>query len=392
MVQDGHGGTGSRSPRGQARVSADGPGTSWSTVELARLFPEVFEAAPDAILVVDASGTIVLANRQVEATFGYDREELLGETVEALVPEGLRRDHVEHRRRYMKDPERRPMGMNLDLQAVRRNGERFPVEISLSPLGTDQGLLVMAAIRDVTDRRQIEQKLREHAEELEHSNEEWERFAHVISHDLKEPIRMVNSYLQLLEERHGDQLDGDAEEFVTYAVQGARRMSHLIDGLLAYSRLDRKSGEFEPVDASEIVDEVLDGLSLRVEETGAQIEVDDLPVVRGDAAQLGQVFQNLLENALKFSGDQAPRVAIYTDREGEMARFHVEDDGVGIDPGHQERIFDIFQGSLEEDGGGRGIGLSVCKRIVERHGGDMGVESAPGEGSRFWFTLRLPEE
>lgn len=350
-------------------------------------FRDLIEAAPDAIVLVDGSGEITLVNEQAEAMFGYERSELIGEKVEALVPEGLREEHVGHREGYIEDPETRPMGVDLDLSAVRADGSEFPVEISLAPLEGEDGTEVMAAVRDMTERRQIEQKLREYAEQLERSNEDWEHFAHVISHDLKEPIRMVQSYLDLLETRYGDKLEDDAEEFMNYAVEGAGRMKDLIDGLLAYSRVQQESSGLEPVDPADVIENILDTLQIRIEETDADVDVGTLPTVKADRAQLAQVFQNLIENALKFSGEETPAIEIRAEKRDGMVRFEVEDHGVGIEPELQEKIFEIFHGSSADEGGGRGIGLSVCSRILQRHGGEIGVDSVPGEGSTFWFTL-----
>ena len=237
-------------------------------------------------------------------------------------------------------------------------------------------------------RKQYERKLEETVSKLETSNERLERFAYITSHDLKEPLRMVSSYLRLLEGRYADDLDEDAEEFIEFAVDGADRMRNMIEDLLAYSRIDTHGEPFEPVDCGAVVDRTLENLHVAVEETDATVEVGDLPTVPGDENQLLQLFQNLVENAIKYRGDDPPTIEISAERLDGAWRFSVADDGIGMEPDDTERIFEIFNrlhGVGEYDG--TGIGLSLCQRIVERHGGEIRVESEPGEGSTFSFTL-----
>ncbi len=350
----------------------------------------LLEAAPDAILVVDGDGRITLVNEQAEAMFRYDREALLGRSVEDLVPQGVRQEHVEHRARYMQDPQRRPMGVGLDLEAVREDGSTFPVEISLSPVEAEEGIRVIAAVRDMTDREEARERLREYARKLEQSNEELEQFAYVISHDLKEPIRMITSYLELLEDRYKGELDEDADDFINFAVDGARRMRELIEGLLAYSRVERKGQEPEPVDASEVLEGVLTSLQVQITERDAQITHDEMPEVLADKAQLGQVLQNLISNAIKFvPEDRRPQVHIGAERADGWWRFSIEDNGPGIAEDQRDRIFMIFQRlHTSDEVEGQGIGLAICKKIVERHGGEIWIESTEGDGSTFFFTLQ----
>ncbi|SDL04578.1 sensor histidine kinase [Natronorubrum texcoconense] len=268
--------------------------------------------------------------------------------------------------------------------------------------------------------RQTEQRLEEAVSELESSNERLEEFAYAVSHDLQEPLRMVTSYLELLERRYGDDLDEDAEEFIEYAVDGADRMRAMIDGLLEYSRVETEGEQFEPVDLDAVLDDVCTDLQFKIEEHDAELTREPLPTVDGDENQLRQVFQNLLSNAIDYSGDEPPRIHVSAEpsREDGTApgtagtewTIAVRDEGVGIDPDDRDRIFNIFQRlhSIDEQSGS-GIGLAVCKRIVERHGvransvrpdstdersesvgGEIWVESEPGVGSTFRFTL--PEE
>ncbi len=228
----------------------------------------------------------------------------------------------------------------------------------------------------------------EYIDELRESNERLEQFAYAASHDLQEPLRMVSSYLQLIEQRYADELDSDGEEFLAFAIDGAERMREMIDGLLAYSRVESQGDPFERVDLDEVLSNALEDLQFSIEEHGATITVDSLPTVNGDANQLRQVFQNLLDNAIEYSGDESPRAHVTAERDGDEWVITVTDEGIGIDPEATDRIFDVFQRlHTQEEYAGTGIGLALCQRIVERHGGTIWVESEPGEGATFSFTL-----
>jgi two-component system sensor histidine kinase/response regulator len=224
------------------------------------------------------------------------------------------------------------------------------------------------------------------------SNTELEQLAYVASHDMQEPLRMIASYLQLVAQRYHDKLDDDGREFIGYAVDGAKRMQALINDMLAYSRVGTKARSFQPVSTARLVDTAITFLGVAVQESGAQIERGELPSVHGDAMQLAQLFQNLLANAIKFRGSAAPQVRVDCQAQGEDWCFTVRDNGIGIAPEYFQRIFALFQRlHSQRKYPGTGIGLALCKKIVERHGGHIGVESTPGEGSVFTFTLpRLP--
>lgn len=241
--------------------------------------------------------------------------------------------------------------------------------------------------KEIAERKQTEDKLRKMTAELERSNRELKEYAYVASHDLQEPLRMVSSYLQLLEQRYRDRLDKDAQEFITYAVDGSIRMKKLVESLLEYSRVDTHS-RFEKTDCNTLIKSVLDNLKVAIEKNGAEITYNNLPEVMGDSTQLTQLFQNLISNAIKFRSDISPRIHIGVESRGGEWLFSIQDNGIGIDPKNFERIFLLFQRlHTPNEYPGVGVGLAVCKKIVERHGGKIWVESQPGKGSTFFFTI-----
>ena len=262
------------------------------------------------------------------------------------------------------------------------DGERRTVLNHGKPVRDADGEVIRAVSThiDITERREYQQK-------LEESNERLEQFAYAASHDLQEPLRMVSSYLQLVEDRYADELDEAGEEFIEYAVDGAERMREMINALLDYSRIETRGDPFEPVDLDDVLADVRTDLSLQVEESGAEIVAEPLPRVEGDPSQLRQLFQNLLDNAIEYSGDDPPAVHISAERRGREWAVSIEDEGVGIDPTRRDEVFEVFQRLQPTDSEGTGIGLAVCERIVERHGGDIWVESEPGKGATFTFTL-----
>jgi PAS domain S-box-containing protein len=344
-------------------------------------FQSIVESAPAGIVMIDSQGQIVLVNREAERLFGYSRREILGQPIEQLVPQRFRGGHSAFRMAFSASPRPRLMAGGRELYGLRKDGVEVPVEIGLSPVHTDEGQFVVASVVDISAHKQAERELRR-------SNEELERFAYVASHDLQEPLRMVGNYVQLLGKRYQGKLDADADEFIGYALNGALRMERLIQNLLAYSRAGGQASAMMPANTQMILETVLTSLKLAIDESQASVTHDDLPTVLGDQGQLEHLFLNLLSNALKFRGAEPQRVHISAARSDAGWRFSVQDNGIGIDPQHFERIFLIFQrlGGAEQ-GNGTGIGLAIAKKIVERHGGRIGVESEPGRGSTFFFTL-----
>jgi light-regulated signal transduction histidine kinase (bacteriophytochrome) len=246
---------------------------------------------------------------------------------------------------------------------------------------------------DITQRKRAEDHLQRAIEDLQRSNIELEQFAYVASHDLQEPLRMVTSYMGLLEKRYKANLDEDAQEFIYYAVDGATRMQRLIQDLLAFSRVGTRGKALQPVDSDEVLAKALRNLEIAIEETQADIKSGKLPAVMADEDQLIQVFQNLIGNAIKFRGEKTPRVKIDAAEENGVATFKVRDNGIGFDQQHAERMFVIFQRlNNRAEYEGTGVGLAICKKVVERHGGKIWAESQLGKGATFIFTLNLAPE
>jgi PAS domain S-box-containing protein len=349
----------------------------------------LLEAAPDAMVVVNQLGKIVLLNLQAQKQFGYHRDELLDQKVTDIIPAGFAERLQADGLRSAADALAQQIGTGIELAGRRKDGTEFPIEIMLSPLNSREGILVTAAIRDITERKNSETNLVKTMEELKRSNDELEHFAYVASHDLQEPLRMVASYTQLLAKRYKGRLDSDADEFIAFAVDGSERMQALIQDLLAYSRAGSSGRELREISSEAALQHALTSLQATIAQSGAIVTHDELPVITSDATQLAQVFQNLIGNAIKYRGASTPLVHIgVADRGTDEWTFSVSDNGMGIEPQYFERIFVLFQRLHgRQEFAGTGIGLAICKKMLERLGGRIWVESQPQQGSTFYFTL-----
>lgn len=369
-------------------------------------FRSLLEGAPDAMIISAEGGLISLVNSQVETVFGFRREELIGQNVRLLVPEWSCQPSSPDGRGVMlpKSP--------VELWAVRKSGHRFPVEISLSPLQTEEGLLLTSAVRDITQRHRaaeairelnmtLEHRVAERTEELLHSNEalrqsndDLNQFAYAASHDLQEPLRMVSLYSQMLHRRYGGKLDQDADEFIGYIVGGAKRMELLLKDLLTYSQAGSSSeGPAHPVNCADAMRRVVLNLQASLEQNGALVTWDSLPTVCAHEVRVIQLLQNLIGNAVKYRGAEPPRIHVGAERRDAEWVFAVADNGIGIAPEYAQEIFGIFRRLHGQDYPGTGIGLAICQRIVETYGGRIWVESSLGQGSRFLFTIpRSPDQ
>jgi PAS domain S-box-containing protein len=341
----------------------------------------VMDTALDGIILMDENRIVRSFNIAATRLFGYAAEEVIGQNINMLMPEPYRSEHDSYVLHYLETGEKKVIGARREVRGRKKDGSEFPFELSVSELDTESGRIFTGMVHDISDRKRAE-------EDLKRSNEELEQFAYVASHDLKEPLRMISSYLQIIEKRYADKLDDEGREFFGFAKDGARRMRNLIEDLLEYARVGTRGRAMEPADSGRVVDDVCADLQISIAECGATITRDPLPIVAADAGQLRKVFQNFLANAIKFRRDDPPKIHVSAHRQNKDWVFSVSDNGIGIPPEHQERIFVIFQRlHTRERYEGTGIGLAVCKKIVERHGGRVWLESTPGVGTTFYFTL-----
>jgi PAS domain S-box-containing protein len=349
----------------------------------------LLEAVPDAIVVINARGEIILMNRQAEQRFGYGRAELIGQDVKNIIPAGFAAGLFANGVRSAEEARTPPAGVGAELTACRKDGSVFPIEITLSHQDGREGIVVTVAIRDISERCQAEAHLQQKLDELKRSNEELRQFAYVASHDLQEPLRMVTSFLQLLSRRYTGRLDADADEFIAFAVDGAARMQGLIEGLLALSLIGAHKEAVARISSDGALERALMNLKGAIEESRGTVTHGLLPAVLADQGQLIQLFQNLVGNAIKYRSAAPPQVHVSALKNGRNEWvFSVHDNGLGIEPQHFEKIFGVFQRlHAREEFPGTGIGLAICKKIVESQGGSLSVESKPGHGSTFRFTL-----
>ena len=397
------------------------------------LFAEILRIADDAIICIGDEQRITLFNAGAERIFGYREEEAVGQALTLLLPEGLRAGHEAHVRAFGASGDAsRMMARRGEIFGRRKDGSVFPAEASISKL-TFEGVRVFTVfLRDISARREAEtalqrahdqlelrveertaelllknqaleleilerqkaeEKLARQARELARSNADLEQFAYVASHDLQEPLRMVASYTQLIAKRYRGRLDADADEFIAFVVDGALRMQRLINDLLAFSRVGTRGKAFTMVAWDEVMQRVVVNLATSIEEHGADVSWEGLPILPADDTQAVLLLQNLVGNAIKFHAAGAPRVRVTARQIDEAWQFSVADNGIGIDPHYAERIFVIFQRlHPASEYPGTGIGLAICKKVVERHGGRIWLESTPGGGSTFHFTLPERQE
>lgn len=347
------------------------------------IFRDLLAFAPDAVIVVRDDGHIEEVNHQATAMFGYAREELVGQSIELLIPAGQRDRHRSQRGHYMRHPRTRPMGESLDIVACRKDGTVFPADIKLSPVQTEAGTLIVSIVRDVTDSRRAERQLQEYARTLAEANRELDEFAHSVAHDLKGPLKAVEQISVWIEEDLEDRLDPDVRDKLVLLRERIRGMHQFIEAMLAYARAGRAGAQREPVAVGPLVREVID--SLGAPAPFRFVIADGLPTLVTERVKLAQVFQNLLGNAVKYHDREDGCVRVSAADAGPFWEFTVRDDGPGITPDAGDRIFLLFERAAR-DREGSGVGLAIVKRVVETHGGVVTVHSEPGRGTEFRFT------
>lgn len=385
---------------------------------------QLLDLAQDAIVVRELDGTISFWNQGAAERYGWSKEEALGKITHEL----FKTQHAQPLEDIMTTLQRTGYWEG-ELGHTCKDGRRIVVASRqvLKPVSRSEAPGILEINNDITERKRAEEALRRahddlelrvqertselkqsndllkleiqerkrteealarRSEELARSNAELEQFAYVASHDLQEPLRMVSSFAQLLALRYEDVFDAKAKEYIRYAVDGAKRMQMLIQDLLAYSRVGTQTKAFVPVEFDAIVRSAINNLREAIAESGAQVTYNSMPTLLADDTQMLQLFQNLIANAVKFRGEQSPRIHIGAEPEDGQWRFSFRDNGIGIDPRHSNRIFLIFQRlNSRREYVGTGIGLAICKKIVDRHGGKIWVESEPGKGTTFFFTL-----
>jgi two-component system sensor kinase FixL len=348
----------------------------------------LLNSAAEGMLVADREGKIILANPPLLRMFGYSNDELIEKTIEMLLPESIRHSHVAQRSEFFEHPTARAMGGRKELFARRHDGTSFPVEVSLSPLKTEKGVpLVMATVHDITRRKQAEDENARLLQEISSANEELTSFAYVVSHDLKAPLRAIGSLADWLSTDYADKFDGEGKEHMRLLINRVHRMSGLIDGILLYSRVGRVKEAMVDVDLGRVVRDAIDVLAPPSNITVTIAE--DLPTIKIEPTRIEQVFQNLISNAIKYMDKPKGKIHIDCVAEDKFWRFSVTDNGPGIEQRHFERIFQLFQTLAPRDRvESTGVGLALVKKIVEMYGGQVSVESTPGVGSNFSFTLR----
>ncbi|WP_108124188.1 sensor histidine kinase [Saccharospirillum mangrovi] len=353
----------------------------------------IFESAPNGMIVVSPSGEILQSNATANNIFRYD--DLIGRSVEELVPRNDRPDHRLRRAHYSATPVKRMMGDRQDLFGLRQDGTAVPVEIGLNPVSGSEGREIIASIVDVSERRRYEQRIKQHNAALERSNKELEEFAFIASHDLREPLRKIISFSRLLMSEDYGNFTEEGEEFTHYIVGAAERMRELLDSLLSYSRVTSHGRTFTETNLADLVEQIEADLQLTIEETQATLIVGELGTLDADSSQLRQLLQNLISNALKYRHkERAPEVQI----EGESLstdryRITISDNGIGFDPRYNEQIFEVFKrlhGRSEYPG--TGMGLAICRKIVDRHGGTIIASGRDQEGAVFVIELPIRQQ
>jgi PAS domain S-box-containing protein len=356
----------------------------------------LLEAAPDSMVIVDQRGRIQFVNAQTERLFDYPGEELIGKSVETLVPQRFHKKHLDHRHAYAQAPHAREMGVGLELYGRRKNGTEFPVEISLSPIQTEDGTLISSAIRDVTDRRsnqaqiqKLNEDLSQKVTELSAANRDLESFSYSVSHDLRAPLRHIDGFARILKDEHARELSEEGQRYLDRVMQAANHMGRLVDDLLNLARVGRREMVLHSTKLDQVVRQAIAELPDDLADRKIEWRLEPLPEAECDPGLLKLVFFNLLANAVKFTRGRQPSVIeVNTTVANGAPVIFVRDNGVGFSPQYADKLFGVFQRlHSQEEFEGTGIGLATVQRIIHRHNGLIWAESEPGVGTTFFFTL-----
>lgn len=355
----------------------------------------IINTAIDGIITIDEHGIMESANPAAAELFGYDNEELIGENISILMPEPDRSHHDRYIHAYLNSGEAKIIGIGREVKGQKKNGTVFPFRLAISEVQVTAGARIFTGIiHDLTKQKADENKLLTYAKELERSNRELEEFAYVSSHDLQEPLRKIQAFGSRVEEMEAAQLSKKGKDYLGRMLSASMRMQGLINDLLSFSRVSAKTKTFDKVDLNAVMREVLSDLEILIQETEARIIVKPLPVIEADATQMRQLFQNLISNAIKFRGPNHPELTIESEEEKNASgptdyiKLTFADNGIGFDEKYLDRIFQIFQRLDGRKFDGSGIGLAICRRIANKHGGTITAQSAPGEGATFYVTLK----
>jgi len=354
-------------------------------------FKQIIESMPNALIVSNESGKIIMANKKMEDLFGYTKDELYKSTVDLLIPKRYSKQHPEHIKSFVSKPSHRSMGENRDLFGLKKNGDEFPLEIGLNPItiNNNNNILVIAAIVDITKRKAQELKIQSALNLLKFNNDELKEFTYITSHDLQEPLRTISSFTKLINDEHKDELSEDLNTYINFISESSDRLSNLITNLLDYTRLGKEK-KITLVDCNVLIKEILADLSVSISESKSKISVvEPLPTITGCKGGLRILFQNLISNAMKFSKkDTPPQIKIFFKEDSEKWTFSVQDNGIGMKKKDLKKIFGLFTRlHNRESYEGTGIGLAYCMKVVKKHNGNIWVDSELGEGSTFYFTI-----
>lgn len=365
-----------------------------ATAQAQKRMSSIFESAPNGMLVVNRDGLITQANSMVASIFRCQAEELIGKSVESLVPKEFREQHVVDRETFQAHPAKRKMGARRDLYGARFDGSYVPLEVGLHPVELEGGTEIVAAVVDISARKAYEKRIHERNEALELSNRELQEFAFIASHDLREPLRKIISFSTLLQEGDYGEFNEEGKVFSGYIVNAAQRMRDLLTDLLTYSRVTSNAHPFKTLRLNPLLEEVLEDLQLLVEESQAQIHIAEaLPNVTADPVQMRQLFQNLISNSLKYRApERVPQISITGNEDEDFVYLQVNDNGIGFAQEFSEQIFDVFKRLHDKQSySGTGMGLAICRKIVARHGGSISARSEEGKGTTVIIELSKQE-